>query len=332
MEFNDDIFVIGSYINTKEKEDTVIKLINNLKKFNIPILLCGHYPIDINIQKLVDFYIYDSNNDVVTTKDFNKYNILDKIHFIETDDWRTEFHLTFIHDYAIWMNMKRSFNFVKLLGKKYIHYVEYDCYPDPDELVKEFMIPTRTYDASFLTIGNEFFTTLLFSSKIDVIVDFINKFDNKLEYFNNQYGTFVLENLFYRYFINNNITIYHSNYTLNSKEYYFNLFDIGGVKSGDIESVKIACTESNKLYGLIFQRLETEQISIKIEYDNYTQDISNSHSYVINNDHRVFIVYIGEYKKGEILKIIGDSIGVYNEHLNMDVDEYKKLKRITIKN
>ena len=69
--FDEDIFVIDCWIDTKEKEQTLLNLINRVKVYNVPILLCGHSPVSIEVQKQVDYFLFDKNNNIQLEKDFN---------------------------------------------------------------------------------------------------------------------------------------------------------------------------------------------------------------------------------------------------------------------
>jgi len=51
--------LIGAYTNTIEKELTLTETILDWKKYNLPIILSTHYPVNSNIQNLVDYYIFD---------------------------------------------------------------------------------------------------------------------------------------------------------------------------------------------------------------------------------------------------------------------------------
>ena len=61
-QFTEDIFVIDCWLDTKEKELALTNLIERVKVYNIPIILCGHYPIKPEFQEMVDYCIYDKNN------------------------------------------------------------------------------------------------------------------------------------------------------------------------------------------------------------------------------------------------------------------------------
>ncbi len=86
--FNEDVFVVDCWLDTDEKEKTLLKLLDRLKNFNVPIILCGHYPVKPEIQKQVDYFIYDSNNDILLEKDFAEYEVV-------SDRW------TIMNDYKI---------------------------------------------------------------------------------------------------------------------------------------------------------------------------------------------------------------------------------------
>ena len=74
-QFTDDVFVVDCWIDTKDKENVLKELLRKLKVYNCPIILCGHYPVNSDIQKEVDYFIYDGNNDILLQKDFYDYNV-----------------------------------------------------------------------------------------------------------------------------------------------------------------------------------------------------------------------------------------------------------------
>lgn len=59
-------FAITSYCDTPKKVDDLKKCITGLKRFDIDILIVAHYPLDLEIQKSVKYYIYDSSNPVIS--------------------------------------------------------------------------------------------------------------------------------------------------------------------------------------------------------------------------------------------------------------------------
>jgi len=146
IQINDDIFIIGQYVNTPKKEDILINLINKLRQFNIPILLTGHYPVNPEIQNMVDFYLFDKENPALYKHEFQKYDLICSNFWTETSDWITEISADSF-DYCIWTFMRNSVNFAKSLNKKNIHYFDYDSNPDIYQYINEFLTPMKQYDA-----------------------------------------------------------------------------------------------------------------------------------------------------------------------------------------
>ena len=122
MNFNEDIFIIDSWADNESKENDLIELIKILKQYNATILICGHYPVISEIQKMVDYYIYDKDNPILLESEFETYGV-NSGRWTEYDNWRTENKSPFHHDYAIWTTMRNSFNFANYLNKKYIHFL-----------------------------------------------------------------------------------------------------------------------------------------------------------------------------------------------------------------
>ena len=55
--------------------------------------------------------------------------------------------IDFHHDYAIWSTMRNAFKFVESLGKKYIHFLEFDNLPDETQYRQSFIEYIRRHDA-----------------------------------------------------------------------------------------------------------------------------------------------------------------------------------------
>ena len=140
------MFIVDCWVDTKEKENTLIKLLSNLKVYGAPIILCGHYAVKPEIYKLADYFLYIKDNDILKESEYQNYGVY-------SDRWtdmgtykvinKTSFH----HDYAIWCAMRNSFNFAKSLGKKHIHFFEYDNLINTQQYRQAFLEESRKYDA-----------------------------------------------------------------------------------------------------------------------------------------------------------------------------------------
>ena len=55
-----EIAIICAWLTSREKENTLIENIQRWKEHNIPVMISSQYIINSEIQKLVDYYLYDS--------------------------------------------------------------------------------------------------------------------------------------------------------------------------------------------------------------------------------------------------------------------------------
>jgi hypothetical protein len=59
---DDEAIIITTYPDTIKRKNLTIECIESFKKLSRKIILVSHYPISIEIQNMVDYYIYDNNN------------------------------------------------------------------------------------------------------------------------------------------------------------------------------------------------------------------------------------------------------------------------------
>ena len=146
-DYIDDIFVVGCWPDTEEKENDLIDCIQRLKEFNgIPILLASHYPVKPEIQKMVDFYLFDKDNPLLFANEYPIYQMKSAM-WAETGQYKLESKTKFHHDYAIWVLMQKAFKFCDNLGKKRVHYLEYDNLIDTFQYRQSFLEKAVNHDA-----------------------------------------------------------------------------------------------------------------------------------------------------------------------------------------
>jgi hypothetical protein len=71
---NNQLIVIGTYPNTKIREDLTIDCIKSARKLNRPIMLVSHYPVELYIQEMVDYYVYDKHNPLTHHSYYNRFS------------------------------------------------------------------------------------------------------------------------------------------------------------------------------------------------------------------------------------------------------------------
>lgn len=118
-----ECFVVTTYCNTSEKIDELKKCIKNLSQFDIDILIHAHYPLELDVQKLATYYIYDSTNPVI--RDGSKiivrwklYSTANKLLTIPNPDY----------SYAVMNQWVESLHFLKNKNYDKIHVVNYDTF------------------------------------------------------------------------------------------------------------------------------------------------------------------------------------------------------------
>jgi autotransporter strand-loop-strand O-heptosyltransferase len=339
MIFDDDIFIIDCWTDTKSKENDLISLIKILKEFNIPILLTGHYAVKPEIQKMVDYYLFDKNNDLLMEHEFEAYGVSSG-RWTSIGNWRTDNKMEFHHDYAIWCTMRNAFNFAKTLGKKYIHFFEYDNLPDPIQYRQAFLEYSRNHDAVLYEYNEgsskdthfaEYCATFIFSIKTDVAVQVIDKVKSKREYFTNRPKGWQLERVFLQHLkeVTNNIEI--SKYIANNNE---------------LNTQAVWNRDGMDRNGARFQIYLVADINKNL----YIHFISGFHEKPADSDYLVEVNYgkhksfcniikgqyslekIGTYRKGDRVKIYYQGVEIFNEYLKDNIGEFRRKNSVNFTN
>ena len=324
--FNNDIFVVGQYINTIDKEETLVSLIDQLKEIKVPIILSGHYPVNREIQKMVDYYLFDKDNPVGDG--------LSKKYWAETDTYRIESPLK-AHDYAVWSTMRNAFNFAKYLNKKNIHYMDYDCIIDIPQYKSEFMSPLRHFDASVMIHGDadpiNNCSTYVFSIKTDIGLAIFNSIKTKEEYFTINSTEFALEYVFYKFLNNTADMIY------NTKYHIANIYSVNGYSN--IES-SLVCDKDGGLFYYFNVQEPEKTFTVIVDYSGYKNehtidmgyDFKHNSNGQKNLSYRKFLLKIGDYKQGEMAKAYHKDKVISNVILDKTFEEFRSLNNITFKN
>lgn len=118
-----ECFVITTYCNTPDRVEELKRCIRNLQQFDADILIHAHYPLDLDVQKLGTYYIYDSTNPVI--RDGSKsiirwkwYKTANKLLTIPNPDY----------SYAVMNQWVSSLKFLKDKGYDKMHVINYDTF------------------------------------------------------------------------------------------------------------------------------------------------------------------------------------------------------------
>jgi hypothetical protein len=154
--YDSELIIIGTYPNLKKREELTIDCINSLKPLGRKILLLSHCPVSQEIQKLVDYYVYDKENPLTHHSYYTRfYNI--------TDQYHAEININGLKDsnqsFTVLTNLQNGFKFAKANGFKSAFYITYDVVVNEKDLLaieKSFNCIDSTCLAYLATLNTPF--------------------------------------------------------------------------------------------------------------------------------------------------------------------------------
>ena len=187
---DEHIFIIGAYTDTLYKEKILVQCIKKLKEFNIPIILCTHFPVRDEIKQLVDYYIFDGKNELLyfeDTKSIVGWNLND-MRYIGNEVYSAHSWVDFHHDYAVLTNMYNGFKVSEREGKKKIHYIEYDNIIDTFQYYQTFLREIEFYDGVLYeydrnSVSSGYCAAYLFSIRAEIASQMMNDITTIDEHF-----------------------------------------------------------------------------------------------------------------------------------------------------
>lgn len=152
----EEAIIIGTYPNTSKRNQLTIDCIRSLKPLNRKIILVSHYPVSEEIQKMVDYYIFDKENPLTHHSYYTKfYNI--------TNEYHAEININGLKDtnqsFTVYTNLINAMNSAKQLGFKSAFYITYDVVVhknDLPEIVNSFRSINSGKGAYLATLNTPF--------------------------------------------------------------------------------------------------------------------------------------------------------------------------------
>jgi hypothetical protein len=127
------IIIIDVFIDSDLKKDIFISNLEKFKQLDIPILLICNKPLTIEIQKSVDYVLFDNQNLLFQAEYKYDINIYHTLSF-ENFTFKSEYWYKQEHGLSVLCNLTKSVEFVKKLGfTKFIHF-EWDYFIHDDDL------------------------------------------------------------------------------------------------------------------------------------------------------------------------------------------------------
>jgi len=325
---DEEIFIITAYCNTQEKLNLLRECISNIKKINNNhICIYSHSVIPEDIQKSVNYVIYDYSNPLLNFKNDNKaliqWNSVHKINrkLISTlDDF----------GYAVMSQWKKSINYLENLGYEKFYMTNYDVFFTDNFFIKN-KDNLTDYDASFFYFGdfrNFELNLMFFSIKKPFSTIFFNSMSKK-DYLNtsDQLETYVYKKIEH---FENNYNIIKTNFC-----------DYGGFQN-DENATELSSKHGYKLFDnhkllTIFGGINLSTNLFEIVLLNITDDVNKFEFYtekeqiVITNFTDDILLHTTKLDKDEIYSTINNNkiiIKINNIEINKDI--YKVFLNSTI--
>jgi len=339
-DYTDDIFVLGCWPDTEEKENDLITCIQKLKEFHgIPILLASHYAVKPEIQKMVDFYLFDKDNPLLFPHEYDGYSVNSGL-WVDNGQYRLKSKTKFHHDYAIWILMQKAFKFCDNLGKKRVHYLEYDNLIDTFQYRQAFLEKSKHHDAVIYEYNEnsssnlnltEYMATYIFSAKTEILLKMMNSVNSKWEYFHNRPGGFQLERIFLSELKKQTNDVYVSPYVDNGGELNTQaVWNRDGImREGAAFQIYLGVDEFENLYCCLISGFHGYKPNA-----DYLLELKYQDKIIFETLHKneYKFIKVGKYKVGDVFKINYLGREVFNEYLIDDVTTFRSIHEITTVN
>jgi len=119
----EECIILGTYPNIKDRVQWTKDTINSLKPLGRKIILVSHYPVDQEIQGMVDYYIYDAHNPLTHHSYYTRF-------YNDRDDYFAEININGLkhsnQSLTVLTNMFNGAKAAKELGFKRFFYTTYD--------------------------------------------------------------------------------------------------------------------------------------------------------------------------------------------------------------
>jgi len=148
---DEECIILGTYPNIKDRVQWTKDTILSLKPLGRKIILVSHYPVDQDIQRMVDYYIYDKHNPLTHHSYYTRF-------YHDTPEYFAEININGLKDsnqsLTVLVNMFNAAKVAKELGFKRFFYTTYDVMLDPRDIAavnEAFRTDKKLYAATLPT-------------------------------------------------------------------------------------------------------------------------------------------------------------------------------------
>ena len=131
MNNKEELIVLGTYPNLKSRVQLTKDTINSLKVLSRDMLLISHFPVDADIQRSVEHYIFDRHNPLTHHSYYTRF-------FRNTHDFDVEVNINGLkysnQSLCVYTNLITAAKYAKQMGYKRFFYTTYDVVLDDKDV------------------------------------------------------------------------------------------------------------------------------------------------------------------------------------------------------
>jgi len=124
MDKSNELVVVLSHADTRDKKDILSRCINEIKKQGFKILISSHIDIEKETLDDVEYFVLDRENPLILHDEFPG---LPHVHiWYANHQYEQSFALEFNHSFAVLRLIKNGIAFALFNGYSKVHFVNYD--------------------------------------------------------------------------------------------------------------------------------------------------------------------------------------------------------------
>lgn len=208
MSRNKVLVVILSHADTEDKIEILIESINSIKKQNYDILISSHINIPDYINDMVDYFIYDKENELIND-DISQIFI-----WMKAVGYEHHYPIKNYHAYAVLELIKNASFFAESKGYENVHFINYDYVINDENILLEhnkLLVDNDiiSYDwTNYGGLNSKYITSGFFSVRNKNFLNLIKNIKTKEDY--HKHSRPIFEEFLYDYVINNSdMKVYH---------------------------------------------------------------------------------------------------------------------------
>jgi hypothetical protein len=151
---DEELIIIGTYPNTKSRNKLTLDCIESLKSLGRKIMIVSHYPVSEEIQRSVDYYVFDANNPVTEHSFYSKF-------YNYVDNFDVEININGLKNtnqsFPVLTNLINGFKSAKSLGFEKVFYITYDVIvkQEDNSIIEDMFLRLNDKDGYLCTLNGD---------------------------------------------------------------------------------------------------------------------------------------------------------------------------------